>query len=180
MIAECMILLASFSTPSVESPQYLDEYIHCASHIPNNMMEYIPYYVEHYDKDNLYTALRIGWCESRGKSNAYRKDNGDSGVMQFVSWTWNWVAEKHNMPIWDTEVLTYGGIPIDYLEDQDFYVTELFDFQKVQFVPYYNIMMSSLLAEDTYSKTRWKDWNSSKWCWEDAKSWEKKWRKEEF
>ena len=34
--------------------------------------------------------------------------------------------------------------------------------------------------EDTYSKVRWRDWNSSKWCWEDTKKWNRLWRSEEY
>ena len=49
---------------------------------------------------------------------------------------------------------------------------------KVQYTPYYNILFASILAEDIYGRTQWRDWNSSKWCWENADDWEKKWRKE--
>jgi len=40
--------------------------------------------------------------------------------------------------------------------------------------------MASILAEDTYSKVTFRDWNSSKWCWENPSYYEKRWRDEGF
>ena len=34
------------------------------------MEEYIPLFSEHFKKEDLETALRISWCESRGKPTA--------------------------------------------------------------------------------------------------------------
>ena len=31
--------------------------------------------------------------------------------MQFVSWTWNWVAEKYDLPMWDEWVIMRWGRP---------------------------------------------------------------------
>ena len=40
-------------------------------------------------------------------------------------------------------------------------------------MPYINIKMASHLAEDIYTKKDFRDWNSSKWCWENPKYFEK-------
>ena len=40
-------------------------------------------------------------------------------------------------------------------------------------------MFASILAEDIYGRTQWRDWNSSKWCWEDEKDWERRWKREQ-
>lgn len=188
MIAECMIFLASFSQPVaetgiVENYETLNKVQLCTDKIPNSMIEHVDLYVEHFDKENLYTAMRIGWCESRGRETAIRTAEGnfDSGVMQFVSWTWNWIAEMNGIAVWDSEILLYDGVPIEMHPKETYkYDLELFEFRKVQLVPYYNIKMASLLAEDTYSKVRWKDWNSSKWCWENPAKFERKWREEGY
>jgi len=184
MITECMIFLASFALPQdtniKETPNTIDNIASCTRLIPNSMIEHIPYYVEHFDEDNLYKAMRIGWCESRGEETAYRKSSDDSGIMQFIPSTWNWVAEKFDIPLFDSEILTYDGIPIKILPKQPHYNKELFKYEKIQFVAYYNILMASHLAEDTYSKTKFKDWNASKWCWGNIKYFEKRWRKEGF
>ena len=144
--------------------------------MPTSMVKHIPYYVEFYDEENLYTAFRIGWCESRGKSNAYRNDNKDSGVMQFIPNTWNWVAEKYDMPKFNEWVILRFGRPFN---ENKTYATDFgFEHVPVQYSAYYNIKASSHLAEDIYAKVRWRDWNSSKWCWGDEKKWEAMWRRE--
>jgi hypothetical protein len=95
--------------------------------------------------------------------------------MQFVSWTWNWVAEKYELPEWDTWVVTRYGRPYTGKTLK----TDIgFSFDRVQYVPYYNIMFASLLAEDIYGKTQWRDWSSSEWCWEDEEKWRNKWLNE--
>ncbi len=186
MIAECMIFLASFGVTSQATPELIEEYRECSSIIPSSMTQYSNIYVDYFDKENLYTAMRIGWCESRGKYNAYRKSADDSGLMQFIPSTWNWIAEKFNAPIFDSQILTYDGIPLNFLPEQEFYVRESFAFETIQFNPYYNIWMASKLAQDTYKKsngdtyTTFKDWNSSKFCWGNEKVFERKWRNEGF
>ena len=70
----------------------------------------------------------------------------------------------------------YKGRP--YTEEKTSRNPVGFSFQKVQYIPYYNILFASILAEDVYGKTQWRDWNSSKWCWEDEDKWEKMWKKE--
>ena len=175
MITECIIFLASVIPMGVDESKIIGQHLNCNDHVPQSMQEHASLYVEHFNKDNINTAVRIGWCESRGKVDAYRSDNGDTGLMQFVSWTWNWVAEKYELPEWDTWVVTRYGRPYTGKTLK----TDIgFSFDRVQYVPYYNIMFASLLAEDIYGKTQWRDWSSSEWCWEDEEKWRNKWLNE--
>ena len=97
-----MLFLASFSTPLIGAEtQFVEKSIQCRQEIPASMRQHSEYYLEFFDFENIDTAVRIGWCESRGKTAAYRDDNSDSGVMQFVPWTWNWVAEEYDLPRWN-------------------------------------------------------------------------------
>ncbi len=181
MITSCMIFLASFGTPEVpivENKELIQNTKECTDILPFTMIEHVPFIVEHYDEKHYYKALRIGWCESRGKNTAFRKEDNDSGIMQFIPNTWNWVAEMFDMPMWNQDVLTYQGIPYD-LHDGPF-VAGGFKFQKAQFVPYINIKMASHLAEDIYTKKDFRDWNSSKWCWGNPQYFEKRWREEGY
>ena len=163
MIAECMIFLATLGNTEVkETPLLISETKECVQLLPKTMIDHVPYYVDNFDKENLYKAMRIGWCESRGKETAYRKSADDSGVMQFIPSTWNWIAEKFNLPEWDKDILVYDSVPYDKHPRETAYDISLFEFRKVQYVPYYNIKMAAHLAEDTYSKTTFRDWNSSK------------------
>ena len=176
MIAECMLFLASFSTPLIGAEtQFVEQSIQCRQEIPASMRQHSEYYLEFFDFENIDTAVRIGWCESRGKTAAYRDDNSDSGVMQFVPWTWNWVAEEYDLPRWNEWVILRHGRPYEGPTSKS---SHGFEQTKVQFTPYYNIMFASILAEDIYGRTQWRDWNSSKWCWEDAKDWERRWKRE--
>ena len=177
MIASCMIFLASFGVSTELSPENFQSVYTCLYNMPTKMIKHVPYYVEFYDEENLYTAFRIGWCESRGKSNAYRNDNKDSGVMQFIPNTWNWVAEKYDMPRFNDWVIIRFGSP--YTENKTYKTDFGFEHVPVQFSPYYNIKASSHLAEDIYGKVRWRDWNSSKWCWGNPIKWQKMWRQEQ-
>lgn len=177
MITECMIFLASVLPMGMDETKFIESHLNCDNHVPELMQQYAEYYVEHFDKENIDTAVRIGWCESRGKQSAYRSDNGDSGVMQFVSWTWNWVAEKYDLPVWNDWVIKYNGRP--YTENKVSRTDMGFEQTRVQFSPYYNIMFASILAEDIYGRTQWRDWSSSEWCWGNKEKWEKKWKSEE-
>ena len=152
--------------------------MNCDDYVPKSMQQHAELYVQHFDKENIDTAVRIGWCESRGKVDAYRSDNGDTGLMQFVSWTWNWVAEIYDLPVWDEWVILRWGRPFDF-EGKVYRTSIGFEQTRVQYTPYYNILFASLLAEDVYGRTQWRDWNSSKWCWEDAKEWRERGTKEE-
>jgi hypothetical protein len=171
-----MLFLASFSTPLIGAEtQFVEKSIQCRQEIPASMREHSEYYLEFFDFENIDTAVRIGWCESRGKTAAYRDDNSDSGVMQFVPWTWNWVAEEYDLPRWNEWVILRYGRPYEGPTSKS---SNGFEQTKVQFTPYYNIMFASILAEDIYGRTQWRDWNSSKWCWEDEKDWERRWKNE--
>ena len=175
MIVECMIFLSSVIPMGIDENKIIGQYLNCNDHVPTSMQEHASLYVEHFDKENIDTAVRIGWCESRGKVDAYRSDNGDTGLMQFVSWTWNWVAERYELPEWDTWVVTRYGKPYTGNTSK----TDIgFSFDRVQYTPYYNIMFASILAEDIYGKTQWRDWSSSEWCWGDEEKWRKKWLNE--
>jgi len=173
-----MVFLATFGTPDapeLTEYQIINNYMECKHTVPQTMRQYAGLYYEFFDYENIDTAVRIGWCESRGKSTAYRSDNGDTGVMQFVSWTWNWVAERYELPMWDEWVVLRYGRPYDGPTSR---TSAGFTFTKVQYTPYYNIMMASILAEDIYGETQWRDWSSSEWCWADEDKWNKRWRNE--
>ena len=179
MITECIIFLASFGTPegtlSAEN-YYIDQKKQCDISVPAPLQKQAGLFYEFFDEENIDTAIRISWCESRGKTNAYRDDNGDTGLMQFVYWTWNWVAEEYDLPMWDEWVIMRWGRP--YTEEKTYPHNIGFEHTRVQYSPYYNVMFASLLAEDIYGKTQWKDWSSSEWCWEDEKKWRKSWLRE--
>lgn len=181
MITECIIFLASFSVADAstfahQENYYIEQNQICNEYVPQKLQEHAPLFYEFFDKENLDTAIRISWCESRGKSDAHRTDNGDTGLMQFVSWTWNWVAEKYNLPVWDEWVIMRWGRP--YTDEKTHPHNIGFEQTRVQYTPYYNIMFGSLLAEDIYNRTQWRDWNSSKWCWGNEKKWRVKWLNE--
>jgi len=171
-----MLFLASFSTPLIGSEtEFVNTSIECRREIPESMRQYSEYYLEFFDFENIDTAVRIGWCESRGKDTAYRDDNSDSGVMQFVPWTWNWVAEEYDLPRWNEWVILRYGRPYEGPTSKS---NMGFEQTKVQFTPYYNLLFASLLAEDIYGRTQWRDWSSSEWCWGDEKKWRAKWKSE--
>tara|TARA_B100000579_G_scaffold437897_1_gene469756 strand:+ start:1057 stop:1599 length:543 start_codon:yes stop_codon:yes gene_type:complete len=180
MIAECLLLLASFQQPIIDTQptiQEIREVKQCMDSFPKNMADHTQYYIMHFDEENLYTAFRIGWCESRGKSNAFRSEDNDSGVMQFIPNTWKWMVELHGIPEWGEWVITRFGMP--WVSNKTAMTNFGFEFQPVQYSAYWNIYAASLLAEDTYSSTRWTDWSSSEWCWGDAEKWELMWRSQE-
>lgn len=180
MIAECIIFLASIGTPtmSVDDGYIINQYFNCQDNVPKSMQQWAGYYYEHFDEDNLDTAIRIGWCESRGKEKAVRTAEGnyDTGVMQFVSWTWNWLADMNYIPHWNEYVVMKHGRP--YLEQKVSKTSVGFEFVQAQKSAYWNIYASSVLAEDVYGRTQWRDWSSSQWCWEDEKKFKIKWTSE--
>lgn len=177
MIAECMIFLASVLPLGVDENTHIVNYLNCDRHVPASMQEYAEYYVEHFEFENLPKAVRIGWCESRGVETAYRSDNRDSGIMQFIPTTWNWIAEKYDLPKWNEWVIMRWGKP--YTENKVSKTDIGFEQVRVQFSPYWNIKFASLLAEEVYNRTQWKDWNSSKWCWGNPVKWNRLWNNEE-
>ena len=61
------------------------------------MQEYIPLFSQYFKQEDLETALRISWCESRGKPTAVgiNKDGSkDVGLWQFNDNTWDWLKPK--------------------------------------------------------------------------------------
>jgi len=176
-ITECVIFLATLLPTTMSDNDVINGYLSCNDNVPKSMHQYADLYYTNFDIENIETAVKIGWCESRGKEKAYRDDNGDSGVMQFVHWTWNWVAEKYDLPIWDEwQILRYGQPYLGATSKSDIG----FSFEKAQLTPYYNIMFASILAEDIYGKTQWRDWSSSEWCWSDTENWRAKWKSERY
>lgn len=183
MITECIIFLASFGVPAeinspIQDSYYIDNYFNCREYVPKSMWKYADLYYEFYDEENIDTAIRIGWCESRGKENAVRtlEGNYDSGVMQFVSWTWNWLADMNYIPHWNEWVILKHGRP--YYEQKVSTTSVGFEQVQAQKSAYWNIYASSILAEDIYGSTQWRDWSSSEWCWGDEKKWRIKWLNE--
>jgi len=179
LLVECLLFVVSFQNldydPSFEE---MNEVKVCLSEeIPHALVDDIPYFVMFFDEENLDTAVRVSWCESRGKDSAYRSDNNDSGLFQFIPRTWAWMVELHGIPDWDEWVITRFGLP--YLSQQTHKTDFGFEFKEAQFTPYWNVKAAAHLAEDTYSNVTWADWNSSKWCWGDPKKWRKRWKQEQ-
>lgn len=181
MIAECLIFLATtIPTNEFVDKAYIDQYRFCDKIITREIRDHSDVLIEFFghDNDELSTAIKVVWCESRGNPKALRTAEGnyDTGLFQFVSWTWNWVAEKYDLPMWNDWVIMKDGRPY---EEQKVSRTSMgFEQTKVQFTPYYNIMFASILAEDIYGRTQWRDWSSSEWCWGDKKKWREKWLNE--
>ena len=169
MIAECLIILGTMfpNTTGVLTPDMLMEYKYCQDVVPDKAGEHFDLIQEFFEPINWDTAVRVSWCESRHNSDALRTAEGnyDSGYFQFVSWTWNWVAEAHDLPMWNEWVILKDGRPYTGPPSRSSFG---FTQERVQFTPYYNILFASLLVEDMYSYVRWDDWRSSSWCWENV------------
>ena len=167
MIAECLIFLATFAPQGVLTQAELNEYRACQETVPFTAFEHFDLIQEHFAPINWDTAIKVSWCESRHNTSALRTAEGnfDSGYFQFVSWTWNWIAEKYELPKWNDYVITYRDRPWDRHPKETQSDLENYKFIKVQFSPYYNILFASLLVEDIYGYVQWDDWSSSKWCW---------------
>ena len=143
MIAECIIFLATLGSLEVPNDSYyIENQMACNQSVPKSMQKHAELIYEFFDEESFDEVVRIGWCESRGKITAYRDDNGDSGVMQFVSWTWNWVAEEYDLPMWDEWVIMRWGRP--YTENKTYKHNIGFEQTKVQFTPYYNLLITLL------------------------------------
>jgi hypothetical protein len=167
MIAECLIFLATV-IPSQDTinQQFIDDYRWCDSIITKDVREHSDLLMEFFtEPKQLSTAVKVIWCESRGNTDAIRtaEGNNDSGLFQFVPWTWNWIAEEYDLPRWDDWVILYNGQPYTGPVSKTNYG---FEQVKVQHSEYYNIMFGYLLSQDIYGRSQWRDWNSSKWCWE--------------
>lgn len=172
MIAECLIFLATaLPQNGLMTSDYVQEYKWCDTVVSRNVRNHSELLMEFFEEpEQLNTAIKVVWCESRGNTNAVRtlEGNNDSGLFQFVPWTWNWVAETYDLPKWNEWVILKDNRP--YTEKKVSKTSIGFKTVKVQHSEYYNIMFASLLSQDIYSESRWTDWNASKWCWEsDAK-----------
>jgi hypothetical protein len=93
-----------------------------------------------------------------------------------VSWTWNWVAEEYDLPMWDEWVVMRFGKPYTGPTSKS---DVGFEFKKVQHTEYYNIQFGYLLSQDIYGRSQWKDWSSSEWCWKSDARYINKLRKEQ-
>ena len=66
MIAECIIFLATLGSIETPNDEYmLEQYQNCSDSVPESMHQYADLYYKFFDEDNISTAVRIGWCESR-------------------------------------------------------------------------------------------------------------------
>lgn len=166
MIAECLILLSSFA-PAVITDDVINEYRYCQTNIPSYNLFYFNLIQEHFEEENWNNAVKISWCESRGNAKAVRTEEGnfDSGLFQFIEPTWNWIADEYDLPRWDEYVITYRGYPWNGHPKDTQIDTHNYKQVKAQLSPYYNILFASILAEDIYNRTQWRDWSSSKSCW---------------
>lgn len=180
MINFCIVtylaMVSSFSvgkTPGVDEIQILNN---CVNYVPHEAYIYADLYYEFYDLENISTAVKITYCESRFNKRAYRKEDRDSGLKQFIPSTWNWIAEMNDLPKFDEYVILRHGRP--YTKQEVSKTDYGFKQIKAQYSAYYNLLFGSILAEDTYSNTTWRDWNSSKDCWGDDNTFYEIYRKE--
>ena len=181
MIAECLIFLATaLPQNGLLTADYFNEYKWCDSIISREVREHSDLLIEFFEEpEQLSTAVKVIWCESRGNTDAIRtaEGNNDSGLFQFVSWTWNWIAEEYDLPMWDDWVILKNGRP--YTEEKVSRTSHGFEQVKVQHSEYYNILFGYLLSQDIYGRSQWRDWNSSKWCWEQDYKYISKLRREQ-
>ena len=106
MLAEVLIA-CSFVSPI--TPQQITDFRDCQSRnqIIIAMEEYIPLFSQYFQEEDLETALRISWCESRGKPTAVgiNKDGSkDVGLWQFNDNTWDWLKPKLKITLDRTDV----------------------------------------------------------------------------
>lgn len=153
MIKACVLLYAliinNFSIGITPTVDQLDDLQQCYKDLPGNCLTYSPLLVEHFYEDNLETAFKIMWCESRGLPNAYRWQDQDSGLFQFIPRTYGWVVQNSDLPYWDYPINnTYA-----------------------QFIPEVNIKAAAILVQDLHSyQPYWKPFSSSENCWKDTKT----------
>ena len=81
------------------TPASLKEYHNCklVEHQIEVVADWQPLIEEYFKKEDVIKALRIIYCESRGKSTAVgiNKDGSkDVGLWQFNDNTWNWLKPK--------------------------------------------------------------------------------------
>ena len=161
MITNCILtwalILNNFAigiTPTVDDFTNIKD---CQNQVPEVCMQYAQLLVKHFDVENIEIATKVMWCESRGKTNAYRYEDDDSGLFQIIPRSYGWVKQNYDVPHWD--------YPING--------------SYAQFIPKYNIEVASILVEDIHSRNPyWKVFSSSQWCWEDTDKWIAKWKNE--
>lgn len=151
MIKTCILLYALIINNlglGIE-PQKDDllDFANCLNNLPSKCLAYSNLLIENFDEENLDTAFKIMWCESRGNKNAYRYDNQDSGLYQFIPRTYGWVVDNTDLPYWDYPIKN----------------------SYAQFIPEINIRAAAVLVQDLHSYSPyWKPFSSSSWCWENT------------
>lgn len=96
MLSEVILLCALASPPTISD---MNDYVDCRNRneIIIFMEDYIPLFSQYFKKEDIEQALRISYCESRGKSTAVgiNKDGSkDVGLWQFNDRTWEWLSKK--------------------------------------------------------------------------------------
>ena len=160
MITNCILtyvlVLNNFGSTNVET---IFDLTKCDNYVPESTYQYATLIVEYFDQENIENAVKIMWCESRNKTEAFRYQDLDSGLYQVIPSSWGWVKQNYNIPHWD---YPFGS-------------------SYAQHIPRYNIQVASILVEDIHTRNPyWKVFSSSQWCWEDTETWIKKWQKEEY
>jgi len=153
LIKACILLYATlisnFSVGIEPTVKDISSLNNCLNDLPGKCLTYSTLLVENFDEENLEIAFKVMWCESRGKPNAYRYDNQDSGLYQFIPRTYGWVVDNSDLPYWD--------YPINN--------------SYAQFIPSVNIKAAAILVEDLHSyNPYWKPFSSSQKCWENTKT----------
>ena len=94
-------ILNNFSIGITPSIYEMTDMKDCEQVMPKSCLQYAQDLVEHFDEENIETAVKVIWCESRNNPKAYRWDNNDSGLFQILPRSWGWVYEYYDVPLWD-------------------------------------------------------------------------------